>query len=127
MTLLPICYDEWVSKVLDCASSKQELPQSCLNLWKYEPVFGCAEHGPESVDAQTTGIGVGKGGAGGESFPSKALSGSRENQTRITVYCTVSRRGYILGRTCWYISDVASTTAHSRTAHVSELHSAVQS
>jgi hypothetical protein len=87
MTLLPICYDKWESMVLECASSRQALPQSCFDLCKYEPVFGCAEQGSESVNAQTTSTGVGNGGAGGEVSPSKALAGGRDAVVTVTWCC----------------------------------------
>lgn len=51
VTLLRICFSEWKSRVLECVVSRQELPQSCFDLWKYQPVFGCAEQGPESDSA----------------------------------------------------------------------------
>ena len=64
MTLLRICYDDWKSKVLDCPFFRQELPQPFFHLWKYDPVFGCAEHGSASVSKQVTSTGVGKGEQG---------------------------------------------------------------
>jgi hypothetical protein len=85
-THLPIYYDEWEPKALDCAFSRK-LPQSCFDLLKYEPVFGCAEQGPASVSAQTTSTGVGEGGAGGEVSPSKALAGGRDAVATATWCC----------------------------------------
>ena len=87
MTLLRICYNDWKSKVIGCSFSRQKLPQSCFDLWKYDPVFGCAEQGPASVSAQVTSTGVGKGGAGSESSPDKALAGGRDAVVTATRCC----------------------------------------
>ena len=78
MTLLRICYDDWKSKVIDCSFSRQKLPQSCFDLWKYDPVFGCAEQGPASVHARVTSTGMRKGGGGGDAPPSKVMPGGRD-------------------------------------------------
>jgi hypothetical protein len=50
-------------------------------------VSGCAEQGPQSVSAQTTDTGVGKGGAGGEVTKTKAMVGGRGAAVTATRCC----------------------------------------
>jgi hypothetical protein len=87
MTPLPLCYIEFVSRYKVCIVSRYVQPELCFDLEMYKPVSGCAEQGSESVNAQITGTGVGKGGAGGEVPQIKAMAGGRDAVVTATWCC----------------------------------------
>jgi hypothetical protein len=87
MTFLPIYFDKWSSMALACVSSRQALPQSCFDLWKYELVFGCDKQDPERVNAQIMATGVGKGRTGGGVSQIKAMAGARDAVVTATWCC----------------------------------------